>query len=431
MVCVFHRLIDNAAAIAGRHLQTICVKIELSSDLMMLVHGYLHDQICGFSRTGVTRERILCIRRSGQSDFFISMISLFLRNHGHSAVITNSEVQLVSIEVEFGSDIVMLVHHDFHDRIRGACSSSIAFESILGIRRGRQGYHFIAMVSLLFRVDRYASVRTNLQIDTIRIEVEFSGDIVMLVHHYLHDRIRGACSSSIAFESILGIRRGRQGNNLVPVVGLLLRRNSDCAIRANLQIDTIRIEVELSRDIVMLIHCDLHHQVGGLCRASISFEGVFGIWSSRQSYDLIPMVSLLFRVDRYASASGGFQINTICVEVELGINIVMLVHHDLHDQVGGFCRSGVAFESVFSVRCRRQSDDLIHMIGLFLGRNFNATIRANIQIQPISIKVKACFDRVMLIHHNLHHLVRGGSRASEPSESILIIRCGSQNHLLI
>ena len=193
------------------------------------------------------------------------------------------------------------------------------------------------------------------------------------VHGDLHDQVGGFSRAGETLEGVSFARHRRQRNLFVPVVGLLLGLDRYHAAFAGGQRQGISVEVEPGRDLVVLVHDDFHHQVGGFRRAGEALEGVTFVRRRRQRHLFIPVVSLLLGLDRYASSLAGRQRQGIGVEIECRSDVQIVRHHNFDRRVGRNYAAGETLEGVAFIRHRRQRDHVAVLVGFLLWAHLYAS----------------------------------------------------------
>ena len=252
----------------------------------------------------------------------------------------------------------------------------------------------------------------------------------MLIHRHFEHEVRGLGCAGVSFKGILVIRYGRQGDFLIPMISLLFRLDRNSSAFARGQRQSVSVEVEVGRYLVVAIHRDLHDQVGGFRRAGEALEGIAFVRHRRQRNLVIHMVVLLLRTDGHGTSGAGSYAQMVCVVKERHY-VVVLVHGDLHDQVGGLRRSYESREGITVVRHSRQRHHFVQVIRLFLRAYLDRSALSGIDRQSISVEVEIRRDHMMLIHCDFHIRTRRRSRACEVREGIAFVRRSRYRHFFV
>ena len=158
---------------------------------------------------------------------------------------------------------MILIHNDLHHRIIGESRSCVTGESIILIGSSGQNDHFVPMISLFLRADRYASVGSGLQIQAVSVKIELRRYNLIFFHGYFHGQVGGGRRSGIAIKSIIRIRSSRQRNNFFPMINFFFRTDGNEASIASSEIQVICVKMEVCIDFVILLHADDSNAVCG------------------------------------------------------------------------------------------------------------------------------------------------------------------------
>ena len=210
------------------------------------------------------------------------------------------------------------------------------------------------------------------------------------------------------------------------MIGLLLGLDRNCAAFTRRQRQGEGVVGESRRDLVVPVHPDLHDQVGGFRRAGEAFEDIAFVRHRSQNHLFVLIVGLLLGLDGYYAAFASRQLQGEGLVGEGRRDLVVLIHRDLHDQVGGFRRAGEAFEDIAFIRRRRQRNLFVPVVGFLLGLDRNRAARAGGQRQSVGVEVEGRGDVQIFLHHNFDRRVGRGYAAAEALEGVSFVRHGRQ-----